>query len=110
LDAGTRRRDHQRHEVNGTVFTTRLGYFSPSQFWKFREFSASLVLPQRVNRFLFSQTGSTLVFGLRNIHTWSSFTGVDPEQNYGVGSTEIPNDFNTSPPPTYITFRLNLKY
>jgi hypothetical protein len=102
-------------KVNGTTFTTRLGYFSPSQFWKFREFSASLVLPQRVNRFLFAQNGSTLVFGLRNIHTWSSFTGVDPEQNYGVGSStaaspEVPLDFNTSPPPTYITFRLNLKY
>jgi hypothetical protein len=50
------------------------------------------------------------VFGLRNIHTWTSFTGVDPEQNYGVNANEIPQDFNTSPPPTYITFRLNLKY
>jgi hypothetical protein len=97
-------------KTNGTTFTTRLGYFQSSQFWKFREFSASYVLPTRVNRLLQSQNGSTIVFGLRNIHTWSSFTGVDPEQNYGVTSNEIPQDFNTSPPPTYITFRLNLKY
>jgi hypothetical protein len=97
-------------KVNGTTFTTRLGYFQSSQFWKFRELSASYVLPTRINRFTRAANGSTFVFGLRNIHTWTSFTGVDPEQNYGVNANEIPQDFNTSPPPTYITFRLNLKY
>ena len=97
-------------KTNGTKFTTRLGYFQSAQFWKFRELSASYVLPTRVNRLLQSQNGSTIVFGLRNIHTWTSFTGVDPEQNYGVNANEVSNDFNTSPPPTYITFRLNLKY
>jgi len=95
---------------NGTTFTTRRGYFSSAQFWKFRELSASMILPSRVNRFIRAENGSTLVFGLRNIHTWTSFTGVDPEQNYGVNANEIQQDFNTSPPPTYITFRLNLKY
>jgi TonB-linked SusC/RagA family outer membrane protein len=102
-------------KTNGTTFTTRGGYFVSSQFWKFRELSASMVLPNRVNNILRTGYGSTLVFGLRNIHTWTSFTGVDPEQNFGVGSAtsaspEVPSDFNTSPPPTYITFRLNLKY
>jgi len=96
--------------VNGTTFTTPVGYFVPAQFWKWRELSATLLLPQRVNRFFAAQGGSTVAFGLRNIHTWTSFTGVDPEQNYGVNGNEVTNDFNTSPPPTYITFRLNLKY
>jgi hypothetical protein len=35
---------------------------------------------------------------------------VDPEQNYGVSGAEVQQDFNTSPPPTYFTFRVNLKY
>jgi TonB-linked SusC/RagA family outer membrane protein len=96
--------------VNNTTFTTRLGYFVPSQFWKWRELAASYILPDRINRMFIAQKGSTFVFGLRNIHTWTNFTGVDPEQNYGVNGNEIANDFNTSPPPTYITFRLNLKY
>jgi len=96
--------------VNGTTFTTPLGYFVPAQFWKWRELSATLLLPQRVNRLFAAQGGSTVAFGLRNIHTWTTFTGVDPEQNYGVNGNEVTNDFNTSPPPTYITFRLNLKY
>jgi len=96
--------------VNGTTYTTRLGYFVPAQFWKLREVAASMVLPQVANKYLRSQTGSTLVFGVRNVHTWSSFTGVDPEQNYGVNGNEVTNDFNTFPPPTYFTLRLNLKY
>jgi TonB-linked SusC/RagA family outer membrane protein len=96
--------------VNGTTFSTPLGYFVPDQFWKWRELSASLLLPDRINRLFAARSGSTLAFGLRNIHTWTSFTGVDPEQNYGVNGSEVTNDFNTSPPPTYITFRLNLKY
>lgn len=104
--------------ANGTTYTTRFGYFRSNQFWKFRELSGSIQLPTRVNRWLQSQNGSTFVVGVRNIHTWSSYTGVDPEENYGVGGTtasnrtlpEVGNDFNSSPPPTYFTFRLNLKY
>ena len=96
--------------MNGTNFKTAQGYSVDGKFWKFRELSASYVLPNRVNSLIRATNGSTLVFGVRNIHTWTSFTGVDPEQNYGVNANEIPNDFNTSPPPTYITFRLNLKY
>ncbi|MEP6494420.1 MAG: SusC/RagA family TonB-linked outer membrane protein [bacterium] len=97
-------------KLNGTVYTTRKGYFVQSQFWKFRELSGVISLPDRLNSMIRSQAGSTLVIGLRNLHTWTSFTGVDPEQNYGVNSAEVSQDFNTSPPPTYITFRLNLKY
>src|SRR4029078_12232492 len=85
-------------KTNGTTFTTRHGYFQSAQFGKFRCLAASYVLPTRVNRLLQSQNGSTIVFGLRNIHTWTSFTGVDPEQNYGVNSSRGTNDFNNSPP------------
>jgi TonB-linked SusC/RagA family outer membrane protein len=97
-------------KIGGTTYTSRLGYFSPAQFWKFREMSGVIMLPDRVTRVMQAQTGSTLVVGVRNIHTWTKFTGVDPEQNYGVNGNEVTNDFNTSPPPTYFTFRLNLKY
>jgi TonB-linked SusC/RagA family outer membrane protein len=96
-------------KVNGTTYTTRLGYFVNNQFWKFRELSAVVSLPERLTRLVNASSGSTIVLGARNLHTWSPFTGVDPEQNYGV-SNEVQQDFNTSPPPTYFTFRLNLKY
>jgi hypothetical protein len=97
-------------KLNGTTYTTRKGYFVQSQFWKLREVSGTMLLPNRLTSMVRAMNGSSVTFALRNLHTWSSFTGVDPEQNYGVNGSEVSNDFNTSPPPTYITLRLNLKY
>jgi hypothetical protein len=94
---------------NGTNYKSALGYYMNNQFWKLRELSAVVQLPNFVNQRLRTAPGSSLVFGARNLKTWSKFTGVDPEENYGT-SNEVQQDFNTSPPPTYFTFRLNLKY
>ena len=96
--------------ANGTTYTTRVGYFSNFQFWRFRELSGVVTLPDALLSRIKAQSGSTFVVGVRNLHVWSNFTGVDPEQNYGVTTTEVQQDFNTSPPPTYFTFRVNLKY
>jgi hypothetical protein len=81
-----------------------------NQFWKFRELSAVLQLPQALNRRLRAQNGSSIVLGARNLFTWSSWTGIDPEANYGLSSTETQNEFQTTGAPTYYTIRLNLKY
>jgi len=96
--------------VAGTNYKTSAGYFVNNQFWKFREFSAILQLPNFVNKPLRSSQGSTIVFGARNLHTWSSWTGVDPEANYGLTQSESQNEFQTTGLPTYFTLRLNLKY
>jgi TonB-linked SusC/RagA family outer membrane protein len=96
--------------LNGTNYKTSLGYFRNNQFWKFRELSAVLQLPNAVLSRIRAQQGSSLVFGARNLHTWSSWTGIDPEANYGLTQTEAQNEFQTTGLPTYFTFRLNLKY
>src|SRR5471032_1118881 len=96
--------------VGGTVQKSTLGYYLNDQFWRFRELSAAYTLPNRVTSFIRSAPGSTLVFGARNLHLWTKFTGLDPEANYGVTGAENQNEFNTAPQPTYFTFRLNLKY
>ena len=96
--------------TNQIVQKTGIGYFLSQQFWKFRELSAVYQLPPRAVSFIRAQNGSTVVFGVRNLHTWTGFTGIDPEANFGVGGSENQNDFNTAPVPTYFTFRLNLKY
>ena len=75
-----------------------------------RDVSAVLQLPQTVTKRLRAQSGSTLVLGARNIHTWSSWTGIDPEANYGISQSETQSEFQTTGLPTYFTFRLNLKY
>jgi hypothetical protein len=66
-------------------------------------------LPTRAVTFMRAQTGSSVVFGVRNIHTWTKFTGPDPEANAGT-TNEGQFEFNTAPLPTYFTLRLNLKY
>ena len=93
-----------------TSFKSGAGYFMNGQFWKWREASAILQLPRRVNNLLRAADGSTLVFSARNLHLWSSFWGIDPESNYGLNGAEVQNEFQTAPPPTYFVFRLNLKY
>jgi len=96
--------------VNGTSYKTTVGYFRNAQFWKFREVSAVYQLPKVVTQRIRAQNGSTIVFGARNLHTWSSFTGIDPEANYGTSQAETQQEFQTTGLPTYFTVRLNLKY
>jgi TonB-linked SusC/RagA family outer membrane protein len=96
--------------IGGTNYKTSAGYFHNNQFWKFRELSVVAQLPQMVTSRLRAQKGSTLVFGARNLHTWSNWTGIDPEANYGLTQSEAQNEFQTTGAPTYFTLRLNLKY
>jgi hypothetical protein len=96
--------------INGVSYKSGAGYFMNGQFWKWREASAILQLPNRVNSLLHTQNGSTLVLSARNLRLWSNFWGIDPEANYGLNTAELQNEFQTSPPPTYFVLRLNLKY
>ena len=97
-------------KIGGTVYKTSVGYFRNNQFWKFRELSAAWQLPHTVVSRIRAQQGSSLVFSARNLHTWTSWTGIDPEANYGVSQSEFQSEFQTTGLPTYFIFRLNLKY
>jgi hypothetical protein len=57
---------------------------------------------------VFRAQSASLTFAARNLHVWTKYTGVDPEASYGSGN--VPNDFQTAPPPTYFTLRLNLGF
>jgi TonB-linked SusC/RagA family outer membrane protein len=96
--------------VDGVVNKSGAGYFINGQFWKWREASAVVQLPSRLNRLMRAESGSNIVFAARNLHLWTKFTGLDPESNYGVGTSEVQNEFQSFAAPTYFTFRLNLKY
>jgi TonB-linked SusC/RagA family outer membrane protein len=98
--------------IGGTTYKSNAGYFVNGSFWKFREISAVWTLPATADRWAHAGSGSNFVFGVRNIHYWANknWTGLDPETNYGVNGSEVQNEFQTAPPPTYFTFRLNLKY
>jgi hypothetical protein len=94
--------------VGGTNYTTAAGYLSNASFWRFRELSATLMLPDAVSKRAFRADRASLNLGARNLHVWTSYRGVDPESNSGAG--DLQTDCMTAGPPTYYTVRLNLHY
>ena len=96
--------------LGGTNFKTSGGYFMSGQFWRWRELALAYTLPSAATRLIRSAAGSTLVVGVRNLHVWTGFTDVDPEINQGLAQNDNQTNFQSAPPPTYITLRLNLKY
>jgi hypothetical protein len=83
------------------------GFQENGQFWKLREVSAALTLPNAISGRLRARDAQ-LVFSARNLHTWTGYTGPDPESNYSTG--DVQTDFSTIAPPTYFSLRLNLHY
>jgi len=92
-------------QTNG--YKTAAGYYDNGQFWRFRELSVNVMLPQALARSIRAADASILFAG-RNLHTWTKYTGVDPEANYGVG--DVQTDFSTTAPRTYYIARVNLHY
>jgi TonB-linked SusC/RagA family outer membrane protein len=87
--------------------TTNAGYIENGQFWKLREVSAALTMPERFAT-LMRAHDMQLVFTARNLHTWTSYTGTDPEANYSTG--DVLTDFSTTAPRSYFILRANLHY
>jgi hypothetical protein len=51
-----------------------------------------------------------LSFSGRNLHTWTKYTGIDPEVNESGGGANFSQDeFNTQPPVRTFTVRLDIK-
>jgi outer membrane receptor protein involved in Fe transport len=94
--------------IGGTPFTTAAGYLGNGQFWRFRELTATWMLPENVTRRFLRAIQASVNVGARNLHVWTHYSGVDPESNFGAG--DLQNDFMTAGPPRYYTLRLNLHY
>jgi outer membrane receptor protein involved in Fe transport len=91
---------------------TQEGYMEDASFVRFRELSVTATLPQVIASRLRASNASLTLAG-RNLHKWTSYSGIDPESNAdagGGGTLSAPSDFQTSPPPTYFTVRLNLGF
>ena len=86
---------------------TSWGYLQSGQFWRFRELSATVNLPQSVLRHVRASTAS-LSFGARNLKVWTKYKGSDPEENFGTG--DVQSNFTSSAPRRIYTVRLNLHY
>ena len=85
------------------------GYVEKAEFLRFREVSATLQLPETwANEFRVKTMSVTAA--ARNLGVITGYSGLDPESNYFEGATGVVSDFQTTPPPSYFTFRLNIGF
>ncbi|HEY7235207.1 MAG TPA: SusC/RagA family TonB-linked outer membrane protein [Gemmatimonadaceae bacterium] len=86
---------------------TDVGYIEDASFTKFRELSVAFAVPARyVSRWGFN--GATLTLAGRNLHTWTNYTGLDPEINENGGTNFSTDEFLSQPQVRYYTIRLDL--
>lgn len=88
---------------------TQAGYMEDVHFTRLREVAAAFDLPARLVRPTRASAASVR-FGVRNVKLWSNYSGVDPEANYFEGTLGTISDFQTAPPPTLFTARLDLRF
>jgi hypothetical protein len=87
---------------------TSYGYIEKNSFVRIREVSATYNFSDAFMRRYVRAAGGSLNFGVRNVATFTDWTGVDPEQNYSQGDTQ--STLLTAGPPRYYTARLNLRF
>jgi TonB-linked SusC/RagA family outer membrane protein len=94
----------QTSRVTGNV------YINDASFAKLREVSASYTVPQGwANRFGTSR--ATITVAGRNLHTWTDWTGLDPEASYlGGRAGRVGIEQNNLPQLTQFVTTVNLSF
>ena len=97
---------------------TSFGFIEPAWFVKLRELSLTYYLPDAVAHQMRADRVSITLTG-RNLHTWTDYSGVDPEVN-GIGQSDpfligarndfYIRDFLTQPPVRYWLVRVNVGF
>jgi TonB-linked SusC/RagA family outer membrane protein len=85
------------------------GYIEPADFTKLRELSITFIAPESWARAVKARGLSITVAG-RNLHTWTKYSGLDPELNEAGQANFTSIDFLTQPPVRYYTARVNLNF
>jgi TonB-linked SusC/RagA family outer membrane protein len=94
-----------------------LGYTDDARWWmdvsftKLREVSLSYVIPARLSRIVGAQRAS-IVFAARNLHTWTRFPGLDPENVSRFADTAFATQFEQNEVPQLAQFitKLNVSF
>jgi TonB-linked SusC/RagA family outer membrane protein len=89
---------------------TPFGYIEDATFTKWREMSIRVQIPASLGERMHLLSGSAITFSGRNLHTWTKYTGLDPEiAETGGGAGFSQGEFNTQPPPRTFTVRFDFK-
>ena len=89
-----------------SVFT---GFYEDGSFTRFRELSLSYQMPNAWAKALKAERWNLVLTG-RNLGVWTPFTGVDPETTVGNGDQRGNEEFFSTPPMRYWTFRMNFNF
>lgn len=89
-----------------SIFT---GFYEDGSFTRFRELSLSYQMPNSWAKALKAERWNLVLTG-RNLGVWTPFTGVDPETTVGNGDQRGNEEFFSTPPMRYFTFRMNFNF
>ena len=93
----------------GQLLGTDAGYIEDATFTKLREVALTLTAPDKWARYA-RVSGMKLTIAGRNLHTWTNYTGFDPEVNSTPSGNFGTSDFLTEPPLRLYTARLTLQF
>jgi TonB-dependent starch-binding outer membrane protein SusC len=91
------------------------GFIEDADFVKLREVALTLRAPRTMAQRV-GAGGLSLTIAGRNLHTWTRYTGFDPEVNFQGGTTLassgdfITGDQTTLPANRFITFRIDANF
>ncbi len=85
------------------------GYIEKADYTKLRELSITYAAPTSLARKL-GAGGISFTLAGRNLHTWTKYSGFDPELNELGQNNFLTDDFLTQPPVRYWTFRVNYSF
>jgi TonB-linked SusC/RagA family outer membrane protein len=89
---------------------TAWGFLEDTSFWKLRELSLSYSVPESLLARIRSRS-ATVTLTARNLATWTSYTGLDPEINFDGSSANFGViELLTQPPVRYFSVRLNIGF
>jgi TonB-linked SusC/RagA family outer membrane protein len=88
---------------------TLAGYMEDADFWKLREVSLTMNVPETVHT-MFGASDMRLTVAGNNLATWTDYSGFEPEVN-GAGQANYNTfDFRTLPPLRMWTLRLDVSF
>jgi TonB-linked SusC/RagA family outer membrane protein len=99
----------QARAIANIQFGTAAGYIEDASYVKLREISLTWDVPtQFASRFGMTR-GVNVTFAGRNLHTWTKYTGLDPEINFTTANfTQA--EFLSQPPVKRYIGRININF
>lgn len=89
--------------------TIRNFFIKPGSFTKLRELSLSFDAPERFSSYIGAHSLAVVASG-RNLHTWTKYTGIDPENNLGGSNSSNALDQSEFPQLTSFLLTIRLGY